>query len=234
MKKIILSAAALFVFGFANAQDLKFGAKAGVNFANLTMDYSGEGDFSEDNAMKIGFHVGGLVEIKFSEKFALQPELLFSTQGTKTESSENDGDGFVSSYEATTNLAYVNIPIMVKFYPIPSLYIEAGPQVGFLVSAKEKAEGSATYTTFDGEGNPITVTESFETDEDVKDFYKSIDFGINVGVGYEFTENLGANVRYNLGLSDISETPDEFDDFGFGDLFKTRNQVIQLSLAYKF
>ncbi|HEY0046100.1 MAG TPA: porin family protein [Flavobacterium sp.] len=232
MKKVILSAVALLAVGFANAQDLKFGAKAGLNLANLSLDYSGEGDFA-DNSAKVGFHVGGFVEIKFSEKFALQPELLFSTQGATSEFSENFGDGFETSYETKTALNYINLPIMVKFYPIEKLFIEAGPQIGFLMSAKDKYEGS--FTEIDEEGNMTTVSES--SDEDVKDLYKSIDFGFNVGVGYEFTENLFANVRYNMGLSDISEAPegDEFDEFeDLGDLFKTRNQVFQVSLGYKF
>ena len=34
MKKIILTAAAVFAFSFANAQDTKFGIKAGVIFAH--------------------------------------------------------------------------------------------------------------------------------------------------------------------------------------------------------
>jgi hypothetical protein len=239
MKKIILSAAALFAFGFANAQDLKFGAKAGVNFANLSTNYSSLDETSE-NTMKIGFHVGGLVEIKFSEKFALQPELLYSAQGTTTESSSNDFGFGSSSSESKLSLGYINVPIMVKFYPIEKLFIEAGPQVGFLISAKEKSEGTTTITYTNGEGMEVTETESFDTETDMKDFYKSIDFGINFGVGYEFTENLFANVRYNLGLSNIAEEPeidgfDEFEEFdAFFEAFDEKNRVIQLSIGYKF
>ena len=230
MKKITLSAIALMAFAFTQAQDLKFGAKAGLNLANLSTDYSGEGSWDDDNKMKVGFHVGGFVEIKFSEKFALQPELLFSTQGTKTESSEFDGDGFSSSSEDKINLSYLNVPVMVKFYPIEKLFIEAGPQVGFLLSAKSKYE--ASYTV-----GGTTTSES--EDIDVKDFYKSIDFGMNVGVGYEFTDMIYANLRYNIGLSDITEGDDndEFEDVDFGaygDVFKTRNNVLSLSVGFKF
>ena len=96
MKKIILSALAVFVFGFTNAQEVKFGLKGGLNVANITGDI-------EDNSSKVGFHVGGFAEIKVSEKFSVQPELLFSTQGTKF-----DFEGTNVNF----NLSYLNIPIM--------------------------------------------------------------------------------------------------------------------------
>jgi hypothetical protein len=70
MKKIFL-VIALGAFTCASAQ-LKFGAKVGANFANIKESYSGfGGDFEGDYKMKIGAHVGGFVEIKLSEKFAL-------------------------------------------------------------------------------------------------------------------------------------------------------------------
>lgn len=230
MKKIILTVAALAAFGYTNAQDLKFGVKAGLNLANISENYDGyDSDFDSDYKMKIGAHVGGFVEIKFTEKWALQPEVLFSMQGAKLEeSSYDDGDGNVYSSESTINLNYINVPVMVKFYPIPKLFVEAGPQVGFLISAKAKNEGNYT----DGD-TTVNVDETV----DVKDGYKSIDFGVNVGVGYEFTDMIFANLRYNIGLSDITEE-DEFegDDFGGlgGDLFKTKNNVLSLSVGFKF
>ena len=233
MKKSILLAIALGAFSFTNAQ-VKFGVKAGVNLANINESYSGfAGEFDGDYKMKIGAHLGGFVEIKLAEKFALQPELLFSMQGAKYEEADfNDGAGVSSSYESTINLNYINVPVMVKFYPIPKLFIEAGPQVGFLISAKTKFEESGT--DFDEDGNPYSYNESKSIDS--KDYFKSIDFGMNIGVGYEFTEMIFANLRYNIGLSDISEAPDNVDfDFGLlGDVFKTRNNVLSASVGFKF
>jgi opacity protein-like surface antigen len=124
MKKVVLTAAAVFAFGFANAQDVKFGVKGGLNVATLTGDV-------DDASSKVGFHVGGFAEIKVSDKFAVQPELLFSTQGAKS-----DGDG-------TLNLSYVNIPVMAKFYVADAFSLEAGPQIGFLTAAKVKRGGES-------------------------------------------------------------------------------------------
>ncbi|RZJ55927.1 MAG: PorT family protein [Flavobacterium sp.] len=194
MKKIILTAAAVMAFAFTNAQETKFGVKAGVNLANVG------GDF-EDTSSKIGFHVGGFAEFKLSDKFSIQPELLFSTQGAKSDGQEEDG----IAYDAKLNLSYLNIPVMAKFYVAEKFSLEAGPQIGFLLSAKSKYEAG-----------------SFSEDVDVKDAYESIDFGVNFGAGYDFTENLSAGVRYNLGLANIAKTEDGGD-------FKINNSVFSLS-----
>ncbi|MES2573566.1 MAG: porin family protein [Bacteroidota bacterium] len=182
MKKIILSAVAVLAFGFANAQDVKFGAKAALNVSNL------DGDI--DGSSLIGFQVGGFAEIKFSEKFAIQPELVYSTQGAKTEA---------FGPEVDIKLAYINIPVLAKYYVAKSFSVEAGPQVGFLLSA-------------DVDG------------EDVKDIFSSTDFGIAAGLGYDFTENLSAGVRYYLGLSNAL-------DVSGAD---SKNSVLAVSVGYKF
>jgi len=183
MKKIILAAVAVFAFGFVNAQDVKFGAKVGLNVATLTGDV-------EDASSLIGFQVGGFAEIKVSDKFAVQPELLFSAQGSTDDFDNSD-----------LNLNYLNIPVMAKYYVAESFSLEAGPQIGFLMSAK--VEG-----------------------EDVKDFIESVDFGLNFGAGYDFTEKLSAGLRYNLGLSNT------FKDAG--EDFKAKNSVFSIALGYKF
>ncbi len=204
MKKIILTVAAVFAFGFANAQETKFGIKGGVNFANLAGDI-------EDNSSLIGFNVGGLVEIKVSDKFFIQPELLFSAQGAKEEYSETF-NGTTINYDSKLNLSYLNIPVMAKFYVADKFSLEAGPQVGFLLSAKANSEAT------DG-------TNSSSSEEDVKDSFESTDFGFNFGAGYDFTTNLSAGVRYNLGLSNIAK------DSGNDEI---KNTVLSVSLAYKF
>lgn len=190
MKKIILSAVAIMAFGFANAQDVKFGVKGGLNVANLSGDVN-------DNSALVGFHVGGFAEIKVSDKFAVQPELLFSTQGAKFDEGGSD---------VKFNLSYLNIPVMAKYFAAEKFSLEAGPQIGFLMSAKAKGDGGSI---------------------DIKDEMKSIDFGVNFGAGYDFTENLSAGVRYNLGLANIAKTE-------AGDNTKVKNSVFSISLGYKF
>jgi opacity protein-like surface antigen len=185
MKKLFIAAIAVLAFGSANAQETKFGVKAGLNFSNFTGDV-------ENNSMKVGFHVGGLVNIKVSDKFAVQPELLYSGQGAKF-------DGGV-----TVSADYLNIPVMAQFKIADKFSLEAGPQIGFLMSAKAKGSGQTV---------------------DVKEFYNSTDFGINIGAGYDVTENINVGLRYTIGVSNIAKDS--------GD-YKEGNSNIAFALGYKF
>mgnify|MGYP003612481077 CR=1 FL=1 len=209
MKKVLLSAVAILAFGFANAQDIKYGAKVGLNVATLNGDV-------EDAKSLIGAHLGGFVEIKINEKFAFQPELLYSMQGAKSEYSESEPD-YSYSEEAKYKLGYLNVPLMAKYFATDKLFIEAGPQIGFLMSAKNEFKFSETF---------MGDTESASGDVDIKDNLKSIDFGLNFGLGYEFTENVFASARYNVGLSDINDVQGSND--------KIQNGVLQVSVGYKF
>lgn len=205
MKRIILTAAAVFAFGLANAQEVEFGIKGGLNLANFEGDLEGL-----EMKSKAGFHVGGFVAVKLSDKFTFQPEVMYSTQGAKADNIQQDVNGTVYNADVDFNLAYVNVPLMLKYYAADKFNIEFGPQVGFLTAAKVKA-------TVDG----------ISAEQDAKDQFESVDFGVNLGAGYDFTEKLSAGVRYNLGISNIAKTEP-------GDDSKVKNAVFSVSLGYKF
>jgi hypothetical protein len=115
MKKIVLTAAVAFAFGFAaraQSEDIKFGVKAGIQFTNFDSD-------GADSDGKTGFYVGGLVDIPISANFHIQPELLYSNEGS---------DG--------AKIDYLRIPVMAKYYLMQGLSVQAGPQVAFKVATE--------------------------------------------------------------------------------------------------
>jgi len=209
MKKIILSALAVFAFGFANAQEAKFGVKGALNISSLSGDV-------EDASSLIGFQIGGFAEFKISDTFSFQPELMYSAQGGK-ESYTESFSGVKHTEEITTKLGYLNIPLMAKFYVAKSFSLEVGPQIGFLLSAKDNYEITESFN-----GSSFSASES----EDIKDITNSVNFGLNFGAGYDFTENLSAGLRYNVGLTNIYDTDD--------DDYNVKNSVFSISLGYKF
>ncbi|MBO9571638.1 MAG: PorT family protein [Chitinophagaceae bacterium] len=126
MKKVFLSFFLAASFYGASAQ-VQFGAKAGVNIANLT------GDDVDGLKSKIGFNVGAFAEIPVTEKFSVKPEAVYSDQGAKV---DGDGDGKL-------NLGYINIPVLAKYNIAQGFFAETGPQIGFLLSAKAKSDGES-------------------------------------------------------------------------------------------
>lgn len=118
----------VFVLASMNAQEVKFGAKAGLNLASVI------GDETDGLDSRTYFHLGLLGEIVISDKFSLQLELLYSAQGAKESFEGIDID---------LKLDYINLPIMAKFYVADGFSLELGPQVGFLMSAKAEGEGES-------------------------------------------------------------------------------------------
>jgi Outer membrane protein beta-barrel domain len=197
MKKVLLFfVTAMFGIAIINAQ-IAFGAKAGVNFSDIT----GENVDSFDG--RTSFHFGAVAEIEISEKFSFQPELLFSSQGSDY-SEDFEGDDF----DGTVKVNYLNVPLMAKYYVTEGLSIEAGPQIGFLLSATDEYD---------------------DEEDDIDEFLKSTDFGLNLGLGYKLDSGLFFNARYNLGLSDNLDA-DGFETDGA----EYKNSVIQISVGYFF
>jgi hypothetical protein len=193
MKKLFLFAILLAFGPCVLAQEVHFGVKAGVNFASLG------GDDSDGLDGLTSFLFGAVADIGVSEKFSVQPELVYSAQGAKYTMSEG--------YDGKYKLDYLNVPVLAKFMVAEGFSIEAGPQVGFLLSAKEE------YTSTGDSGT-----------DDIKDSLKGTDFSAAIGLGYKTESGLNFAARYNLGLGNI------VDESGV-DL---KNNVFQISVGYFF
>lgn len=204
---MLFSAAALLTFIFtAHSQDVKFGVKAGLNIA----DWGGD---AEDTNVRAGFNAGVVAEIKYGN-FAVQPEVLYSQQGSELEVNYFTGTTLDGSVNYTTKLNYINVPVALKYYIVEGLSLQAGPQIGFLINAEEKSE-----ITADGES---------ETNEvDAKNNYEKIDFSVFGGVGYDLPMGVFFQVRYIAGLSNINKDPETAN-------IELSNNVLSFSVGYKF
>lgn len=205
MKKLFLGAAiAMSSLTFAQ----QFGVKGGMNVSSLSDDAT-----LSDQESKIGFNAGVFMNAPLAENFSIQPEVLYNDLGSKvTRSTEILGNTYSADY--SRNLGYISVPVMFQYNATPAFYLEAGPQFGFLVSAKDKFKNSTN-----GSLDNATIVALD------KDDFNTFDFGIGLGAGYYFTPNLGLTARYTAGLSDIiKDNP--------GDSVK--NNVFQVGLAYKF
>lgn len=75
---ILLFTLIIFTGSTVNAQEfIYFGVKGGLNLTTMNSR-----NFSDNNG-RTGYHLGLLVEIPLGNRFSLQPEILYSTQGTE-------------------------------------------------------------------------------------------------------------------------------------------------------
>ena len=207
MKKIFVAIVALIGLGSLQAQNVKYGLKGGLNIANLNVDEAG---FPSTSSI-VNFHIGGYAEIMINKKFAFQPELLYSAQGAKFDFLYDDGAGNLYDTENTFKLSYINIPLMFKYYPESKFFLEAGPQIGFMTAAKLK----------------VKVIGYGSDTQNIDEGFKDLDFGFNLGAGYNISKHAVINVRYNLGLSNIGENAE-------GENGKVFNRVLSVSLGCNF
>ncbi|MBQ0907704.1 PorT family protein [Flavobacterium sp. F-328] len=149
MKKLILAAIVLCGTTMSmNAQSIKFGLKAGINYANQ----SGSGiTVNSDNFDKeaiTSYHAGLIAEINITEGFAIQPELLYSTQGATYKN---------ATEEFKNELGYLSIPVLAKFKLSNALSLDLGPQASFLLSERENVDFKKSETFEFGAAAGLTV-----------------------------------------------------------------------------
>ncbi|MEJ8844769.1 porin family protein [Lacibacter sp. H375] len=173
------------------AQHVNIGIKAGLNLYNI----KNSNDVKYD--MKAGLHAGLLGHIHVTDNFAVQPELLFSSQGAKYET---------GGTETKLNLNYLNVPVLLQYMFDNGFRVEAGPQLGFLLTAK---------------------SDNGTTKTDIKPNLKPIDFALGLGLGYiHVPSGFGVDARYNLGLTNIND-----EDI---TAVKSNNRGFQIGVFYQF
>lgn len=160
---------AILITGSVSAQHVNVGIKGGLNVFNINNENGTKYD------PKVGFHLGLLGHIHLAKQLALQPELVYSAQGAKFN---------IGNVETRYKLGYINVPVLFQYMFDNGFRLQAGPQVGFLVSAKAETNGNNT---------------------DIKNSFEKVDFALGVGAGYVNPKTgFGIDARYNLGLSNIN------------------------------
>ena len=122
MKKNFITLLVLLIVFVSNAQEeneqkqqdkVTFGVTAG--FSNMAIQYN------KGQVSKNGFFGGLNVDFSLTEKWHIQPSLLYS-KGDRS--------------------SFLKIPVMLKYYVAKSLNVQAGPQVTFALDrTRDKAAG---------------------------------------------------------------------------------------------
>lgn len=185
-----------------NAQ-MHAGLKAGLNISDVVVNDLEDAPPNFDT--KLGMVGGVYFNYQFHKLFAVQPEVYYTMKGAKLKDDYND---------MTLKLSYVEIPVVLQFIvplkdsPVKPI-VFVGPSVGFNLTAK---------TEHNDNGNII----------DNKDNTKSTEISLVFGGGVSLPigkNEIGVDVRYNLGLSNISKA---------GSQGTIKNTSINFNLFYGF
>lgn len=206
MKKYIL----LFVFtclslGYLQAQDVKYGVKAGLNFSNLAINP--ELDFPSPNS-RLGVHLGGFAQFSLGNNLSVQPELTFSTQGANDE----DKDDW-----QRVETSYLNLAGVFKYTLQNNINFSIGPQLGFLTGGEFIKEDKE-----DGERKIHSASHVLS----------GTDLSIGFGVGYTLSSGIDLSLRYNHGLNNINDNPADLAFYKPSQTIKSK--VLQVSVGYIF
>ncbi|WDF65322.1 porin family protein [Flavobacterium sp. KACC 22763] len=210
--KLIICALLMCASAMAQTEKVKLGVKAGLNISSLSFDEN-----ELDSSSKTGFTAGLMAEIPLAKNFSVQPELLYSQQGMKL--SYSDPEVQNSNYKSTIALNYLNIPVMLKYYVVKGLSIQAGPQVGILLKANNKYQDN-----FLGYDNHEKM--------DLKDYSNGVDASVNFGLGYQFKDKFYADARYNLSYTNVFKDVTANTNYIINSDMK--NKVFQITIGYFF
>ncbi len=188
------------------AQGVRFGVKGGVNFSKesdnaVMVKY----DVKSTSSFRTAFHLGGVMNMAFNKRLALETDLMYSMQGVNDYVYSNISLTDKIHFHFTSH--YITVPVAIKYYPIDRFYVECGPQLGFLLSKK-----------FGSSSDDDELDKSFDTSE-----CNVFDFGILGGIGFNVTDNVFVEAKYIHGFCDTFKNMDGY-----------KNRNIQLSVGYLF
>lgn len=213
-------------FVSANAQS---GAiiRGGVNLANVSVSDDGGID---DAKNLTSFQVGVIGDFNLTSFLALQPGLVFTGKGTKTQSG-NEGDA--NWYRATTNPYYLELPVNLVFKTPTGptrFFAGAGPYIAMGIAGKNKVNGAVLGTNFSSEekiewsnDDPTTFNEEEGAGLGVM---RRFDYGLNGTIGIE-ARNLVISANYGLGLAKLQSGSASGDDNN------NKHRVLSFTLGFK-
>ncbi|WP_164123699.1 MULTISPECIES: outer membrane beta-barrel protein [Sphingobacterium] len=199
MKKVLLTLGVALLTAVGAQAQIGYGVKAGVNFPKL--NYSG-GNVSYNTSTSTNFYLSGYANIPAASNFVVQPGVSLQGKGGKYET---------GNIESKTDLMSIEIPVNAVYY-IPtgasgSVFIGAGPYVGFNVSGKNKVGDVKTDIKFGSNADETKV----------------VDYGANFQLGYKLSNGFLINGGYGLGLGNMSNV----------DGLKVKNNVFSVGIGFE-
>ena len=231
MKKSILSLL-FFMLGVAAVAQPEVGTvsimpRVGVALANLPGDkfYVDADGLSFSSRYKAGLMAGVDVDWQFMRNLSVTLGAYYAQQGAKYGNNDKRisvGDGVYNGTgysDWSTQLHYINVPLMLNAYIGTGFAMKVGVQFGFPISGKMSfTERSYTQTK-----DETTYEKPNDVTYDLQSTLTKLTIAIPVGLSYEFS-NVVLDARYNIGLTQFQN---------ISDFESSKNSVFTFSVAYR-
>ena len=216
-----------FVAGTGWAQIGKAGIKGGLSLPNLT-SAGGASDVSKGYKTISGPDFAVFADYKLSDKFSLEADLEWSTQGGQKSGLQTipaipdlaqyfpPGTQYLyANFTSTVRLQYLMLPLMLKYTMKLGnsgqwkLYVDAGVFGGLLMTANASASGSSKVYLDKAQTQPLgSVTVNFDSTGNIKNQLHQGNFGIegNLGLLYQLNSMaVFAEAGGNYGFIDLQK-----------------------------
>ncbi|RZL12568.1 MAG: PorT family protein [Hymenobacter sp.] len=210
MKYLLLLGAGL----LSRPAQAQLGLRLGGNLLHIASDDS------LATSSRLGYQVGLFYQVQLTQRFSLVPEVQFSGERVQVSSAEAAASP-QTAYQL--RFSYLNVPVLARVELAP-LYVEAGPQVSWLVGGR----GEGAYTA----GSNVVG----RIDQALTERYRRFDAGLCVGVGVKLPANLGLNLRLYQGLVNMVRQvgpPYSVEAIPYVGRSNQRRQTLQVALTYQ-
>lgn len=217
-------------YSLVNAQT-NIGILGGRSVPNIS---GGTNELSEDYVSRIAPHLGITIEHDLSDRFSIQPGIIYDGQGgkrnglqpiTSTPLPPNPSGGYYyADFNNTAVLNYIEVPVLVRYkFDALQLHfqINAGPYAGYLLNATQKTSGTSLIYV-DKNRSPLMIpvppsyatyvqapAQSFDANTDVTGSINRFNAGIEGGAGILLplsdSQTLSLEIHGLYGLTNIQK-----------------------------
>lgn len=191
----------------------------GVYLGGIGSNVSGDLGIGEERNFLGGTMAGFSIQTPLSPKVNFQPELQFSTRGTRQILKEFENRGVLEmnrTREEKLKAYYLSAPLLLSFQLGEKLDLLIGPEISLLTGVENKSELTEVFTDSTG---AIDHIDAFRIDEQFRSDMASFGGSGIIGLEYDIQAKLVLGLRSFIGLN---------------DLFIDKGTASSLDLAYGF
>ncbi|RKD89857.1 porin family protein [Mangrovibacterium diazotrophicum] len=160
-----------------NAQNFDLGIAAGFDRASLHLSNSAENNLTYEISSIGTYNINGYLSFKDNGFWGLSVEPGIIRKGWNQSYNSNDQKNKLRLY-------YLQIPILSDFYLSDRFFISIGPEIDYLISAKNKYDSNT---------------------QDIVKYLNRFELSGMIGISLKINEFVTTSLRYSHGLTEVSK-----------------------------